>query len=471
MALTTGLPAFSLTSENLGTSQRHARVFDNFTDTTANDNTTPDANFPGYTGVELAVWKAITEWGSELHAANGDGDPTQPGDLGSGGANFDAVWQGNATGVGGVNDNVVSEITGGGGGIASFLETPSSDGWRLRLYSDVQWDDGPGSDITGLDIQGVVTHEYGHALGLGHSNVNGATMFPSVSGSGVAARSIEADDIAGVQAVYGAASASKPHITGVHGSPGLLVIHGIGFDPTNNDVWFCPNAPTDGSSGVPVKLTGVASTSNASLITVAVPPTAGPGDVFVKLPSSGHASLSNGWPFDPASVPPAPGTAYCFGDGSLPTPCPCVPPNTVPNPSGGSDAGCANSFNANGARLDAAGAKNPDQVILTATGLTPVGFVIFLSGNGNDAAGVPNGDGVRCAGGSFVRFGSQNASNGAARFPNPTIGITMPLSAVSSVTPGGGATRYYQCFYRNVAAAWCNPATTNMSSAYELVWN
>ncbi len=466
-----GPDAFTLTGESLSTAQRHVRVFDNFSNPRSNNNTTPDANFPGYTGVELAVWKAVTEWGSELHAGNGDGDPSQPGDLGSGGANFDSVWQGNATDVGGVNDNVVSEITGGGGGISSFIETPSSDGWRMRLYSDVPWDDGPGTNITGFDIQGIVTHEYGHALGLGHTVVNGATMFASISGNGVAQRSIESDDAGGVQSVYGAAAISKPHVTGVHDNAGQLVIHGFGFAPVSNEVWFCPNTPTPGSSGVPVKLIGVPSTSNASLITVTIPAAAGPGDVFVKLPAPGNATLSNGWPIDPGNIPPAPGTAYCFGDGSLPTPCPCTPPNTVPSPSGGPDAGCANSFNPAGARLDAAGAKNPDQVILTASGLTPVGFVIFLSGDGNDAAGVANGDGVRCAGGSFVRFGSQNASNGAAKFPNPALGLTNALSIVSSVTPGAGATRYYQCFYRNVAAGWCNAATTNMSSAYQITWN
>ena len=56
-----------------------------------------------------------------------------------------------------------------------------------------------GTGVAGTDIQGVSCHEYGHALGLGHSTVGGATMFPSISGSGVGARSIAADDVAGIQ--------------------------------------------------------------------------------------------------------------------------------------------------------------------------------------------------------------------------------------------------------------------------------
>ena len=66
-----------------------------------------------------------------------------------------------------------------------------------------------------IDLQGVSTHEYGHALGLGHTGVGGATMTPPISGSGISARSIAADDQAGVQFIYGVKSASKPTITDV----------------------------------------------------------------------------------------------------------------------------------------------------------------------------------------------------------------------------------------------------------------
>jgi hypothetical protein len=62
--------------------QRDVRVFDNFTNPEANDNTTPDPNFPGAVGATLAIWKACVEWGSELHG-DGNGDPTQAAGLGS----------------------------------------------------------------------------------------------------------------------------------------------------------------------------------------------------------------------------------------------------------------------------------------------------------------------------------------------------------------------------------------------------
>lgn len=52
-------------------------------------------------------------------------------------------------------------------------------------------------------IEGVQVHEIGHALGLGHSNVNGATMFPSVASCNNGPATIAADDIAGIVDLYG----------------------------------------------------------------------------------------------------------------------------------------------------------------------------------------------------------------------------------------------------------------------------
>jgi predicted Zn-dependent protease len=52
---------------------------------------------------------------------------------------------------------------------------------------------------TTYDLQTVVTHELGHALGLDHSTY-GTDMYPTYAG---VKRGLSADDIAGVQAVYG----------------------------------------------------------------------------------------------------------------------------------------------------------------------------------------------------------------------------------------------------------------------------
>jgi hypothetical protein len=52
-------------------------------------------------------------------------------------------------------------------------------------------------------IEGVQVHEVGHGLGLGHTNVSGATMYPSVASCNNGPASIEADDVNGILALYG----------------------------------------------------------------------------------------------------------------------------------------------------------------------------------------------------------------------------------------------------------------------------
>ncbi|HEX8152125.1 MAG TPA: matrixin family metalloprotease [Thermoanaerobaculia bacterium] len=52
------------------------------------------------------------------------------------------------------------------------------------------------------DIDGIMVHEVGHVIGLGHSSVAGATMYPSVSSCNYANRTLEADDRAGRDDLY-----------------------------------------------------------------------------------------------------------------------------------------------------------------------------------------------------------------------------------------------------------------------------
>ncbi len=301
--------AFTTIGGSLPTTQRDVRVFDNFADGQSNNNLTPVDQFPGYFGVDMAVWKAGVEWGSLPHG-DGGGDPTQT-NLGDGGANFDTTWQGDAIGIGGTNDNIVSaQSSCGGTGTLAFTETPISNGWRIRFCDEWTWQDGPGTIPGGnnFDIQEVQTHEYGHALGLGHSSNNSATMRPATGAGNISGRSIHSDDIAGVQFIYGAASASKPVINSISGL-GYITILGSNFG-SSNEIWFTQAG--DGGNGVPVKVTGVVSGAGGTFLGVSVPATAGPGDVLVKnTPSgTGGATLSNAFPFDPSGVAPE---LYCSG--------------------------------------------------------------------------------------------------------------------------------------------------------------
>jgi hypothetical protein len=301
---------FSLLGFSLPLDQRDFRVLNNFTGPHANDNATEHGSFPGHLGAVMAIWKASVEWQSRLHG-DGSGDPHQSGDLGSGGANFDPTFQAEAIDPGDLNGNTHSQIAGCAGGLFAFCEGPGADGWRIRYYACVDWDDGPGTVISGIDLQGVATHEYGHALGLGHSNVGGATMYPSISGSGVAGRSIEADDSAGIQAVYGVHSHNKPVIAGVSVVGNQITLTGTGFDPLGARVWFTQAGA--GGDGDPIEV--AAGPTGGASIHVTVPQSAGAGDVLVRNPGAGHDALSNAWPVDlplcPTSPPPTPSARGC----------------------------------------------------------------------------------------------------------------------------------------------------------------
>jgi hypothetical protein len=52
------------------------------------------------------------------------------------------------------------------------------------------------------DVDGIMAHEVGHVIGIGHSNVAGATMYPTVSACNTANRSLAADDFAARDDLY-----------------------------------------------------------------------------------------------------------------------------------------------------------------------------------------------------------------------------------------------------------------------------
>lgn len=170
--------------------------------------------------------------------------------------------------------------------------------------------------------------------------------------------------------------------------------------------------------------------------------------------------------------PPAGWTSYCFGDGSLATPCPCVAPNTIPSPPSALAHGCANSLDLQGALLTGAGTTSPDTVRFTA-GIAPAysAFAFLAKGSASNGNGVASGDGVTCLGGALVRFGRHNAgSNGdlLGFWTYPNTAQTVSVSAATAQTPG--QTAYYQLYYRNTTASFCNSGTTNWSNAISIAW-
>ena len=79
--------------------------------------------------------------------------------------------------------------------------------WRIYdadiVTSDRNWATlGETCSGTEFYLEGVMVHEVGHVLGIGHTSVSGATMFPSVSTCNNGPASTEADDEAAVRDLY-----------------------------------------------------------------------------------------------------------------------------------------------------------------------------------------------------------------------------------------------------------------------------
>ena len=61
----------------------------------------------------------------------------------------------------------------------------------------------------GVDLLSVAIHEIGHNLGLDHSNVKRSIMYPFIQND---VQALHADDINGIQKIYGSPISNKPGI-------------------------------------------------------------------------------------------------------------------------------------------------------------------------------------------------------------------------------------------------------------------
>jgi hypothetical protein len=97
--------------------------------------------------------------------------------------------------------------TDGGGALASTYTWTTNN--SLVDADIVVWDGsykfftGTSGCSGGVYIEDVASHELGHALGLSHSDQLDATMYPSMGWCSQEWRTLSADDIAGIQSLYG----------------------------------------------------------------------------------------------------------------------------------------------------------------------------------------------------------------------------------------------------------------------------
>lgn len=155
-------------------------------------------------------------------------------------------------------------------------------------------------------------------------------------------------------------------------------------------------------------------------------------------------------------VPPY--TVSCPGDGTV-VPCPC-------GNSGSVGHGCANSTFAAGARLSGSGtfSVTADTAVLNAVNLTGTGAYFYQG----DALTPPFAidDGLACVSGALIRIAGRGIVVNSGLYPwsgDP------PLSVRGAIPPAG-ATRHYQCFYRNAAPQFCPPGASNRTNGVSVTW-
>ena len=97
-----------------------------------------------------------------------------------------------------------------------------------------KWDSYRGTTRPGAvyDLRRVALHELGHVLGLGHPNDHGQTVVAMMNGTIGNLDSLTVDDIAGIQAIYGAPGGGTGEATG--GASGAT----INFPPRNETYDF-----------------------------------------------------------------------------------------------------------------------------------------------------------------------------------------------------------------------------------------
>lgn len=187
----------------------------------------------------------------------------------------------------------------------------------IHFNDDVSWQVG-----TGVDLFSVALHEAGHALGLGHSDNPGAVMYPYYRLS----TGLSADDIAGIQALYGAIDTTPPPSGGAS-PPSLPQTPATPVTPVTPTTPTAPATPTTPTTPASPTTPATPTTPQTPAVNDATPPSLTivvPGSTIVSTSAasaafSGRASDNVGvtavkWSTSTGSAGTASGTVNWSAD-------------------------------------------------------------------------------------------------------------------------------------------------------------
>lgn len=90
----------------------------------------------------------------------------------------------------------------------SYKPTPGEDGWNIIVKAPIvintakDWDTNSSTCASGKGhLRTILRHEYGHVLGLGHSDLSSACMYYAVARGEI--KNLTNDDISGAKSIYG----------------------------------------------------------------------------------------------------------------------------------------------------------------------------------------------------------------------------------------------------------------------------
>jgi Matrixin len=142
-----------------------------------------------------------------------------------------------------------------------------TDAGDMLLNSNVNWQIG-----SNYDLMTVVAHEFGHALGLGESNVSSAVMYGTYNGI---KQELASDDIAGVDSIYGTRQFDQYNTGGERNNTyetatninsyiqnGRIAIPGLDVTTSGDSEWFYVTVPS-GTNGT---MSVTAQSSNLSVL-------------------------------------------------------------------------------------------------------------------------------------------------------------------------------------------------------------
>jgi Matrixin len=164
---------------------------------------------------------------------------------------------GTSTGANGKNEVFFRPDTGSGAIATTYWWTDSS---NHVIDADIVFYDGSFAFFTGSSgcsggyyIEDVATHEFGHALGISHSDVAEATMVSGTGPCNTAKRSLALDDVAAIEALYPGGGAQLPPPP----PPPPQTETSLPAAPTGP-------SPADGSTGIQVSSIGWAAAVGAT---------------------------------------------------------------------------------------------------------------------------------------------------------------------------------------------------------------